>query len=202
MIPASFIGFFAASASAGAALVGLLFVAISVIPDQANNPNTQLERQTTIETAFSALLNDFLISIAALIPNANLGYVTVILGIFAALNTLNLGWRLLKKRVRWPSYVRRVILIVLSLVSYGYEIYFGSLLLAHPNNVDLVYSIVVVLLISYTNGIIRAWELVGGRQYKMFTFGNILNIIDERQHPTETNHSTPAPDGKVDAKTP
>lgn len=192
MIPASFTGFFAASAGAGAALVGLLFVAISVIPDQAQNPDTQLERQAAIETAFSALLNDFLISIAALIPNANLGYVTVILGSFAAVNTCTLGWRLLTKRVHWTSMVRRVILILLSLVSYGYEVYFGSLLLAHPNNVDLVYSIVVVLLISYANGVIRAWELVGGRQYKMFTLSNILNVINERQRPTETNQATSA----------
>ena len=202
MIPASFIGFFAASASAGAALVGLLFVAISVIPEQANHPDTQLERQAAIETAFSALLNDFLISIAALIPNANLGYVTVLLGSFAIINTCSLSWRLLSKRVHWTSYIRRVALILLSLVSYGYEVYFAILLLAHPNDVSLVYSIAIILMISYANGIIRAWELVGGRQYKAFTLSNILNVIDARQHPAETNHSAPVPDGKIDAQTP
>ncbi|HUY77561.1 MAG TPA: hypothetical protein VMV29_12380 [Ktedonobacterales bacterium] len=41
MVPTSFLGFFAASAGASAALIGLLFVAISITPERIISQQTE-----------------------------------------------------------------------------------------------------------------------------------------------------------------
>jgi hypothetical protein len=62
--------FFAASVGAAAALIGLLFVAISVAPERTFGPAAEIERRLNAERAFTALGNVFFVSLGALLPNA------------------------------------------------------------------------------------------------------------------------------------
>jgi hypothetical protein len=59
MVPAEFNNFFVASASAGAALVGLLFVAVSIAPEHIVMANAPIERRAMSSSSFTALLNAF-----------------------------------------------------------------------------------------------------------------------------------------------
>src|SRR5579864_5423913 len=77
MVPPEFLNFFIASTSAGAALVGLLFVAVSIAPEQMVTRQAPLERQAVAGSAFTALINAFFISLVALIPHINIGTVIV-----------------------------------------------------------------------------------------------------------------------------
>ncbi len=77
MVPPEFANFFIASASAGAALVGLLFVAVSIAPEQMVTRRAPVERQAVAGSAFTALINAFFISLVALIPHFNFGSVIV-----------------------------------------------------------------------------------------------------------------------------
>ena len=61
MIPAEFTNFFIASAGAGAALVGLLFVAVSLAPEQIVTRGAPVERRAVAGSAFTALINAFFI---------------------------------------------------------------------------------------------------------------------------------------------
>ena len=72
MVPPEFANFFIAGASAGAALVGLLFVAVSIAPERMVTRRAPIERQAVAGSAFTALINAFLLSLAALIPASTL----------------------------------------------------------------------------------------------------------------------------------
>src|SRR6266852_5521859 len=61
VVPPEFANFFIASASAGAALVGLLFVAVSIAPEQLVTRRAPVERQAVAGSAFTALMNAFFI---------------------------------------------------------------------------------------------------------------------------------------------
>jgi hypothetical protein len=57
--------FFLASAGAGAALMGLLFVAISITPEGTVLPTAPRERQVVASGAFTAFTNAFFVSLGA-----------------------------------------------------------------------------------------------------------------------------------------
>src|SRR5258708_19389881 len=73
VVPPEFASFFIAGASAGAALVGLLFVAVSIAPEQIVTRRAPIERQAVARSAFTPLINAFFPSLAALIPRFNFG---------------------------------------------------------------------------------------------------------------------------------
>src|SRR5579863_569867 len=77
VVPPAFANFFIASTSAGAALVGLLFVAVSFAPEQIVTSRAPVERQAVAGSAFTALINAFFISLVALIPHLNIGSLIV-----------------------------------------------------------------------------------------------------------------------------
>jgi hypothetical protein len=61
VVPPEFLNFFTASTGAGAALVGLLFVAVSLAPEQIVTLQAPVERQAVAGSAFTALINAFFI---------------------------------------------------------------------------------------------------------------------------------------------
>jgi len=64
--------FFVASVGAAAALIGLLFVAVTLAPDRIFGQTAHPQRRADATRAFVALANVFLISLAALIPHSGL----------------------------------------------------------------------------------------------------------------------------------
>ncbi len=122
MVPPEFANFFIASASAGAALVGLLFVAVSIAPEQMVTRRAPMERQAVAGSAFTALMNAFFISLVALIPHFNVGFVIVPFISLCLVTTLIQAWQLLRLRKGWLSLLRRTFLVLLSVVLYGLEL--------------------------------------------------------------------------------
>src|SRR5258708_13118285 len=68
VVPPEFANFFIAGASAGAALVGLLFVAVSIAPERMVTRRAPIEHHAVPGSAFPALIHPFLLSLASLIP--------------------------------------------------------------------------------------------------------------------------------------
>ncbi len=169
MVPQAFMTFFATSAGAGAALVGLLFVAVSIAPHETVKAGAPIERQATSASAFTALLNAFFLSLAALIPGNNLGIIALLVGGMGLLSTLSLTRHLLQEWKNWRNLLRRGFLVVGSLIVYGYEIYFALLLLRTPTDVGALYGLGGLLLGVYGLGIVRAWQLLGARRFGLFS---------------------------------
>jgi hypothetical protein len=189
VVPPEFANFFIASASAGAALVGLLFVAVSLAPEQIVTRRAPQERQAVAGSAFTALINAFFLSLSALIPNVNFGLVVVPVSGLCLLTTLIQAWPLLRWRKSWLSFLRRAFLIVLSIVLYGLELLNGYQLLMAPTQVGIVYGLVACLIGAFAVGLIRAWELLGAQRYGLLAWLSPLHDVPDTESFSHTANS-------------
>lgn len=82
---------FAASVGAAAALIGLLFVAISVDPEKIFGAAADVKPRSDAERAFTALGNVFFLSLAALLIH-NVRATMAAIAVLAIVQTLRLGW--------------------------------------------------------------------------------------------------------------
>ena len=181
MVPPEFANFFIASAGAGAALVGLLFVAVSIAPEQMVTRRAPMERQAVAGSAFTALMNAFFISLVALIPHFNVGFVIVPFISLCLLTTLIQAWQLLRLRKSWLSLLRRTFLVVLSVVLYVLELANALQLGVDPSQVGAVYGLVFLLWGAFALGIVRAWELLGVHRYGLLGWLNPLRDLTDTE---------------------
>jgi hypothetical protein len=195
MVPEAFNNFFLASSGAAAALVGLLFVAISIAPEHIVQANAPIEHQAMAASSFTALLNAFFISLGALIP-LNIGTVILPMSTIGLINSSFLAWNLLKERGRWLNVVRRVFLILVSFIIYGFEFYNAILIFREPDTVGNFYVLAGLLLGVYLIGLTRAWQLLGARRYGLGGWLSPLRELNETM-PIRTLEETKTPDKTV-----
>ncbi|HLL79206.1 MAG TPA: hypothetical protein VKT25_06885 [Ktedonobacteraceae bacterium] len=194
MISPGLASFFAASAGAGAALIGLIFVAVSIAPERTVMNGAPLERQAVASSAFSALINAFFISLFALIPGESLGWVTLTMCILGLWTTIFLGWSLLKHPTGWRNAVRRIALILVGLVVYGFELYVAVVLIKTPSDPYADFTLATLVGVAYGLGLTRAWQLLGARRFSLANWLNPLQDIDAQQ--SEEGKGVPRPAGK------
>src|SRR5215813_15130121 len=89
MSTSDFTNFFLAGTGAGAALIGLLFVAVSVRPGLLASRDTHPAVQVAVAMAFTALVNGFFISFAALLPRAFIGDIALFMGALSTWSCLS-----------------------------------------------------------------------------------------------------------------
>lgn len=178
---ASFTTFFAASAGAGATLVGLLFVAVSIAPERVFGKQAAVKHQLVASSAFTALINAFFISLGALIPStSSLATATVVLimGGIAFVNSLAFSTNLMRHPTMEMT-LRSIGLLLIGLVLYGYEVWNALLLIRTPGNLNPLYSICGVLVGVYGYGIVRAWQLLGADRRGIVSF--IIPLLHKAQ---------------------
>lgn len=178
MVPDTLTNFFLASAGIGATLVGLIFVAVSISPEHNVQANAPIERQAMAASSFTALLNAFFISFGALIPGS-IGPITLIMSTIGLINSLLLAWNLLKERERWQNVVRRIFLILVSIIIYGYEFYYAILIILQPDSVGNIYTLAGLLVGVYGIGLTRAWQLLGARRFGLGGWLSPLRELNE-----------------------
>ena len=199
MVPSDFTNFFLASTGAGAALVGLLFVAISVAPDRIFGRNALVERQVVAASAFSALVNAFVVSLAALIPRMNVGGVAIVMGALALSSTLQQVRRLWDGHIGRFHLVRRMSLPVSSLIIYVLEIASGISLIQHGVTVGPMFSLSVLLLVIYGVGLTRAWQLLGAPRSGIFSWllDPLLNVHESKEQAQAQADAKPDANGRL-----
>jgi hypothetical protein len=156
VIPAAFTGYFAAAATAAGALIGLLFVAISLRADSVLGDQAGPRGRAMSGSAFTALSNSFFVSLIALIPQASLGIEAAVLALLSLYNTIRLH-RGLARHEAAPH------LLVLSLAAYLGQLVVGVLLIISPHDASLVYDMAYLLIASFAAALGRAWALVQGK---------------------------------------
>jgi len=161
VVPAVFAIFFLGSVGASAALIGLLFVSIAVAPERIFGSSATARRRTAAGSAFTALLDAFFVSLAALIPTSNLGYTALVMAIIGLVNTLALGRHTWEDR-RAGRGLLAYALLPGSLIVYTLQIWYAAQLLRDARDTDALYGLVYLLLPAYSLGLARAWELLGG----------------------------------------
>ena len=161
MVPDALTNFFIASTGAGAALLGLLFVSLSISPEEKITSNASVEKRVSAYAALGSLINAFFISLVALIPG-NFGAPVVIFGALSFFIAVQNNFQLLRPHEGASSLARRLITAVLSLLIYIAQCYYAVLLIINPHDSAPVYSLTTLLLVVYVLGVFRAWELLGG----------------------------------------
>lgn len=162
MVPLSYHDFFAGCATVSGALIGLLFVAISVSPAKLAGDRASTDHQVKAAAAFSALVNTLVIALVALMPGTGLGEASIILaaaGLSTSAGLIILLYRERQERIR-PG---QVIVLVILIVLYALELVYGILLNASPRNVNQVGNLATLAIFFYLFAIARAWQMVGAR---------------------------------------
>src|SRR5258707_3856508 len=85
-----------------------------------------------------------------------------------------------------------MVLLVGSLIVYGYEFYFAVDLIKTPQDTRAILALTELLLVVYAIGLIRAWELLGARRYGLLGWLSPLREVNEKL-PISTNQQ-PAPE--------
>src|SRR5260370_15547024 len=166
MVPEAFHDYFVASTGAGAALVGLIFVAVSIARERTVMSGAPVERQAVATSAYTALLNAFFLSLVALLPQTNLGSAALVLSLLGLANHFILGWNLSRHSPRrWLSMVRRAALIFSGFLLYGSALSGAILHLPSPTNSTPISALAPLLLGIYALGLTRSLPFLGCCSY-------------------------------------
>lgn len=163
MIPSAYSSFLVASTQASAALIGLLFVAVSIAPERVFGTGSEATRRAMALSSFTALANVFFVSFGSLIPDLTFGIMVVVAGAVAMSQTLSL-LRMLGNWRHEHTLVRGLTLFAVSVGIYLYEVIVGVQLLYSPSNGGLYTAIESLMLGIFAVGLARAWELLGAPQ--------------------------------------
>ena len=180
MVTSEYLPFFNASVAASAALIGLLFVSVSVAPERIFGQEADPRRQAQAISAFSALANVFFISMSSLIPGVLIGVVVTAVAGASTLQLLGLIVMVRNYRADLINTIRGGILFLVSAIVYGTEIYLGLLLWTRPSTGALV-GLLELLLGAYAIGLGRAWQLLGAPRFGLVTF--LLDFLERRRPP-------------------
>jgi hypothetical protein len=163
--PADLHDFFLAAAGVAGALVGLLFVAISVSQDRlAREAVSQLHRLRAA-AALTAFTNALWISLFALIPGTKLAIAAV------AAAGVGLGYELAallslaRGRDRSLRRLREAGFLVALAVVFTVQLIEGVALLRTTTDAGAARTIAVLVVVCFLIGVARAWELIGGPSF-------------------------------------
>jgi hypothetical protein len=163
VVPADFNDFFAAIAAVSGALIGLLFVAISLAPERTVGAAATAVAKATAGLAFIAFTNTLVVSLLALIPGEHFGVASVVMAVWSISGTLALSAQIFPhRRAQAPGW-RWVVLSVTSLLVFGVQLARGIQLMVTPDDRSAVTSIAVLGVVLSAIGIARAWELLGAK---------------------------------------
>lgn len=155
MVPEADKDFLIAVVTAAASFIGLLFVAMTLIMDKSGKSKKQITTENIMaEGSYIALLDIFFVSLVALAPKAQLGYVMIIMGMLGVLNSARLV------KAGFNDGVSRGILGI-STVVYVFQVVYGGYMLSHRDHVIDMGVLLAMVVILFSSALGRAWELTG-----------------------------------------
>ena len=199
MVSADFVPFFTTMAGVGATLFGLIFLVISIKPEVTRSETTSVMRQAQVASSYIALLIPLAISLIALLPRETIGTITITMSTIGLLTTIIMGIFLLRDSKGEVKKLPHFFFILLGLVMFGFEIFYGILLEREPADSATLHNLAILLVLIYLYGIARAWDLVGVRQFHIREVLSPLISKEREQSPSEGPHVESQKDGQRQA---
>jgi hypothetical protein len=163
VVPDGLRDFFVASASVAGALIGLLFVAVTVASERLARAEKggQLHR-IRASAALTAFTNALVVSLLALVPEKTIGPTAVaVAGAGLMFVTASLLSLIRLRQIHWRT-LRDALFMVGLIITFVVQLIQGIQVIVHPDDSGAVNTIVLLVVICFLIGIDRAWELVGG----------------------------------------
>lgn len=175
--------FYVATASVTGALIGLLFVAISVSQERLTGPEASPLHRVRASAALTTFTNALVLALFALIPDLPLGPVVVVVGLagigvsVAALLLLRReagvplvaaafvafsGLLLRRHRGRRGRDARDAAFLFGLLSALAVQVVAGVLLARDPDSAAGAQLLATVIIVCCFVGVERSWELIGG----------------------------------------
>jgi hypothetical protein len=180
MVPQGFNDFFLGVTGASGALVGLLFVAVSIAPERLVGPTAPLSQQLRASTALTAMVSPLILSLIALIPDTTIGWASLVIGVAGVLFVAATLRRLMSadrdERSRWSSIGVLIGFLTVMLL----QLEAGIRLVGAPHNSAPMSTVAGAIVASLAIGVNRSWDLVGGSDSGMTASVKALLFGDRR----------------------
>lgn len=154
--------FFLGSAGVAGALIGLLFVALSVAPERVLGPDASEVHTVRALATLTAFTNALTVSLFALVPEVNVGFpataVAIVGLLFVAGSLLRVTplWRAGEIKLREVGFLFGLIVV------FVFQLLAGIGLDADRHDSSDLQTVCILVAVCFLIGIARAWELVGG----------------------------------------
>jgi hypothetical protein len=162
MLPEGLSDFFLGSAGVAGALIGLLFVAISVSAERLSRSGAAAVHRVRASAALTAFTNALAVSLFALIPGHKLGPASIAVAAtglaFIAAGVLSL---IRHSERRWGT-ARDAFFLVGLTTAFVFQLVEGIALSSHETDSNAAENLAILVVVISLVGISRAWELIGG----------------------------------------
>jgi hypothetical protein len=162
MAPDRFHDFFVASAGVAGALTGLLFVAISVAPERLLAEDAAQSHRVRASAALTSFTNALTVSLFALVPDLDIGWPALVVGIVGLLFVAGSLLSLLRVRRSQPGELGDAAFLVGLVVVFCLQVLYGARVIHHHGQGGPITGICVLVVVCFLVGIARSWELIGG----------------------------------------
>jgi hypothetical protein len=167
MTTASAHEFFTATASVAGALIGLLFVAVSVASESIGGPDASEVHALRAAAALTAFTNALAVSLFALVPGFDSGVPAITVAGIGMLFLLSALLRVIPARRAKLVELRDLTFLLGLMVVFVIQLIAGIGLERNAHDGDDVQTLCVLVIVCFLIGIERAWELVGGPDVRL-----------------------------------